>query len=93
MALFERGRASAEVVMYAFYLYFLGLSFRNTSKVLEPFDEKRSYVAIWKWFQKFNPKRVYCCKRRVPTFLIDETMIQIGSNEAWMVMDCSRANP
>ncbi|OLE43277.1 MAG: hypothetical protein AUF73_02770 [Thaumarchaeota archaeon 13_1_20CM_2_39_11] len=84
MALFERERTSAEVVMYALYLYFLGLSFRNTSKALEPFDEKRSYVAVWKWVQKFNPKRVYCCKR-VPAFLIDETMIQIGSsNEAWL---------
>jgi transposase-like protein len=34
--------------------------------------------------QKFNPKRVYCCKRRASPFLIDETMIQIGSNEAWL---------
>jgi hypothetical protein len=28
-------------VMYALYLYFLGLSFRNTSKALEPFKEKK----------------------------------------------------
>jgi hypothetical protein len=26
--------------MYALYLYFLGLSFRNTSKALEPFEEE-----------------------------------------------------
>ena len=47
---------------------------------------------MWKWVQKFNPKRVYCCKRRVPAFLIDETMLQTGSNEAWMVMDCSQSS-
>jgi hypothetical protein len=42
MALFEHERTSAEVLMiYALYLYFLGQSFRNTSKALEPFDEKR----------------------------------------------------
>jgi putative transposase len=70
--------------MYALYLYFLGLSFRDTSKAIRPFEEEgRSHVAIWKWVQRFNPRRLYCCKRRVPAFLIDETMLQIGSNEAW----------
>ena len=72
--------------MYALYLYFLGLSFRNTSKAIQPFEERgRSHVAIWKWVQRFNPRRLYCCKRRVFAFLIDETMLQIGySNEAWL---------
>ena len=27
--------------MYALYLHFLGLSFRKTSKALEPFEEKK----------------------------------------------------
>ena len=72
--------------MYALYLYFLGLNFRNTSKAIQPFQERgRSHVAIWKWVQRFNPRRLYCCKRRVFAFLIDETMLQIGySNEAWL---------
>jgi transposase-like protein len=30
-----------------------------------------------------NPTCLYCCKR-VSAFLIDETMLQIGSNEAWL---------
>lgn len=84
MIIFERERTSAEVILYALYLYFLGLSFRNTSKAIQPFEEKgRSHVAIWKWVQRFNPKRLYSCKR-VSAFLIDETMIQIGSDEAWL---------
>jgi putative transposase len=84
MSIFERERTSEEVIMYALYLYFLGLSFRNTSKAIQPFEEKgRSHVAMWKWVQRFNPKRLYCCKR-VSAFLIDETMVQIGSNEAWL---------
>ena len=86
MIILERGRTSAEVIMYALYLYFLGLSFRNTSKAIQPLFEdkgKRSHVAIWKWVQRFNPKYVYCCKR-VSAFLIDETMVQIGSDEAWL---------
>ena len=86
MSILERERTSAQIIMYALYLYFLGLSFRDTSKAIRPlFEEKggRSHVAIWKWVQRFNPKHVYCCKR-VSAFLIDETMVQIGSDEAWL---------
>jgi len=86
MSLVERERTSTELVMYALYLYFLGLSFRNTSKALEPFREKRSHVAVWNWVQRFNPKIIYSRKRRrVTAFVIDETMIQVGGgNEAWL---------
>jgi hypothetical protein len=51
MMAFERERTSAEVILYALYLYFLGLSFRSTSKAIQPFGEegkRRSHVAIWK---------------------------------------------
>jgi hypothetical protein len=49
MAIVERERTSAEIVMYALYLYFLGLSFRNTSGALQ----------VWEWVQRFDPKQVY----------------------------------
>src|SRR6476659_7702133 len=68
--------------MYELYLYFLGLSFRNTSKA-EPFREKRSHVAVWNWVQRFNPKIIYS-RKRVTAFVIDKTKIQIGGNEAWL---------
>ena len=85
MTIFERKRTSAEVILYALYLYFLGRSFRrSTSKAIQPFEEQgRSHVAIWKWVQRFSPKRLYHCKR-VSAFLIDETMLQIGTDEAWL---------
>jgi putative transposase len=85
MSLFERERTSAETILYALYLYFLGLSFRNTSRAIRPFGEdgRRSHVAIWKWVQRFNPRHIYRCKR-VSAFLIDETMLQIGSDQAWL---------
>ena len=82
MAIVERERTSAEIVMYALYLYFLGLSFRNTSRALQPFVE-RSHVAVWEWVQRFDPKQVYPCKR-IAAFLIDETQLQIGSTESWI---------
>ncbi|HEY5737104.1 MAG TPA: hypothetical protein VIS28_02410 [Nitrososphaeraceae archaeon] len=46
--------------MYSLYLYFLGLSLRNTSKALEPFkDEKRSYVYVWNWIRRFGSYHPY----------------------------------
>jgi hypothetical protein len=44
---FERNRTSTIVVMYSLYLYFLGLSLRNTSKALIIFkEERKSYVSM-----------------------------------------------
>jgi len=61
MSVSKRERTSAWVVIYALYLYFLGLSFRITARALEPFAE-RSHVAIWEWVRKFDPKQAYACK-------------------------------
>ena len=53
---FERNRTSTVIVMYSLYLYFLGLSLRNTSKALVIFrdENKRSYVSVWNWIQRFG---------------------------------------
>ena len=42
---------------------------------------------IWYWIQEFDPKYVYPNKKKsriAAAFIIDETQIQIGSNEAWL---------
>ena len=76
---FERKKTSTIVVMYSLYLYFLGLSLRNTSKALVIFrDEKRSYVSIWNWIQRFGSSQIYK-RKKVSAFIIDETVIQIGN--------------
>jgi putative transposase len=70
--------------MYSLYLYFLGLSLRNTSRALEPFkNENRSYVSVWNWIQRFGSLQIYR-RRRVSAFIIDETVIQIGSQHFWL---------
>jgi putative transposase len=72
------------VVLYALYLYFLGLSFRNVSHALDPFVRGgRSHAAVWKWVQRYGSHRVYDVKR-VHAFLVDETYVQVGSFEAWV---------
>ena len=64
--------------MYSLYLYFLGLSLRNTSKALVIFrdDNKRSYVPVWNWIQRFAEYPIYK-RKRVSAFIIDETVIQM----------------
>ena len=83
--LFERNRTSTFVVMYSLYLYFLGLSLRNTSKALVIFrdEKKRSYVSVWNWIQRFASYQIYR-RRKVSAFIIDETVIQIGSQHFWL---------
>ena len=45
---FERNKTSNYIVIYSLYLYFLGLSLRNTSKAFAIFrDDKRNYVSVW----------------------------------------------
>jgi hypothetical protein len=78
---FERNRTSSFIVMYSLYLYFLGLSLRNTSKALVIFrdENKRSYVSVWNWIQRFGSCQIYK-RKRVTAFIIDETVIQIGAS-------------
>ena len=70
--------------MYSLYLYFLGLSLRNTSKALVIFrDKKRSYASVWNWIQRFGSYNIYKPKR-ISAFIIDETLIQIGNKHFWL---------
>ena len=70
--------------MYSLYLYFLGLSLRNTSKALVIFkDNKRSHVSVWNWIQMFAEYPIYK-RKRISAFIIDETVIQIGSQHFWL---------
>ncbi|HEY6588830.1 MAG TPA: hypothetical protein VIY98_11110 [Nitrososphaeraceae archaeon] len=53
------------------------VSVRNTSKALTIFrDEKRRYVSVWNWIQRFESCQFY--RQRIFAFNIDETMVQTG---------------
>src|SRR5574342_1158485 len=82
---FERNKTSSIIVMYSLYLYFLGWSLRNTSKALILFkDKQRSYISVWNWIQRFGSLQIYNKRKRVTTFIIDETVIQIGNQHFWL---------
>jgi putative transposase len=79
----QRQRTKPKDIAYSIYLYFLGLSYRNTAKALQRFVN-RSHVRIWKWIQKYNPKKVITKERKIQEFIIDETLIKIGSKYVWL---------
>ena len=70
-------------IAYSLYLYFLGLSLRNTSKAVSRFV-KRSHTAIRDWIQKYKPEMLSSRKIRITEFIIDETIIKVGSEYIWL---------
>ena len=43
----KRNRTSAKVIGYGLYLYFLGLSYRNTAKALLSFRFKKEVILLY----------------------------------------------
>ena len=79
-----RNRTPSNIIGYGLYLYFLGLSFRNTSKALSFLKiAKISHVSIWNWLQKYKPWK-YFKKRKIKELIIDETAIKSGSELIWL---------
>ena len=78
-----RKRTEPEDIAYSLYLYFLGLSLRNTSKAVSTFI-KRSHTAIRDWIQKYKPEMLSSRRIRITEFIIDETIIKVGSEYIWL---------
>ncbi|MFN4133893.1 MAG: hypothetical protein ACK4GQ_05970, partial [Candidatus Hadarchaeales archaeon] len=49
---FERNKKPAAVKVFACYLYMLGPSFEQTSKLLADLGVKSAKSAVWYWFQQ-----------------------------------------
>ena len=65
-------------------MYFLGLSFRNTAKVLSFLKiVKISHVSIWNWLQKYRPWK-YFKNKEIKEYIIDETAVKAGSDLVWI---------
>ena len=62
--------------MYSLYLYFLGVSLRNTSKALDLFDDEKRVIKLY----GIGYKDFWCSadiqkKKSISAFIIDETII------------------
>ena len=79
----KRQRTKPKDIAYGLYLYFLGLSYRDTAKALGRFVH-RSHVSIWKWMQRYKPKRISNKRKKVSEFTIGETLIKAGSKITWL---------
>jgi putative transposase len=79
-----RNRTSSKIIGYGLYLYFLGLSFRNTAKALSfLLLVEIIHVSIWNWIQNYRPKR-HLKNKKILEFIIDETAIKVGSELIWL---------
>src|SRR5215210_4027129 len=78
-----RNRTPSQYIGYGLYLYFSGLSLRRTSERLSSLV-KRNHVSVWKWIQKYKPKKVSTKRKRIAEFIIDETIIKVGSEFIWL---------
>ena len=79
-----RNRTSSKYIGYGLYFYFSGLSLRKTSERLSSCFIKRNHVSIWNWIQKYKPKKIFERKKKIEEFIIDETLIKIGSELIWL---------
>jgi putative transposase len=80
-----RNRTSLYDIGCALYLYFLGLSTRSVAKALSFLNiVKRSHVSIWKWIQKHQPRIMTLKRKRIYHFIVDETIIRVGSELIWL---------
>ena len=78
-----RKKIEPEDIAHSLYLYFLGLSLRNTSKAVSRFV-KRSHTAVRDWIKRYKPEMLSSGKIRVTEFIIDETIIKVGSEYIWL---------
>jgi putative transposase len=78
-----RNRTRLKDIIYAINLYFDGLSLRKTSKALSRFV-RRSHTSIRDWIQKYRPQKLLSKSKRISEFIVDETLIKVGSELIWL---------
>ena len=80
-----RNRTPSSDIGHALYLYFLGLSTRGVAKAMFSLHKvKRSHVSIWKWIQKYHPQRMSSKRKKIAEYIVDETLIKVGSELVWL---------
>ncbi len=41
-------------------------------------------MTIWNWIQKYHPKQISLKRKRVSEFVVDETLLKVGSEYIWL---------
>ena len=79
----KRNKTPSEYIGYGLYLYFSGLSLRRASQMLSCFI-RRNHVTIWNWIQKYKPQKIKSKRKKVSEYIVDETMLKVGSEYIWL---------
>ena len=77
-----RNRTPSRYVYYGLHLYFSGLSLRASERLSQIY--KRNHVSIWNWIQKYHPKQISSKRKRISEFIVDETLLKVGSEYIWL---------
>jgi putative transposase len=81
-----RNRTPSKYVYYGLHLYFSGLSLRKASERLSRLY-KRNHVLLakkWNWIQKYKPQKLQSTRSKVLEYIVDETMLKVGSELIWL---------
>ena len=81
--MFTRNKTPSKYVYYGLHLYFSGLSLRKASERLSQLY-KRNHVSIWNWIQKYHVRRISSKRKRISEYIVDETLLKIGSEYVWL---------
>ncbi|MGH2623667.1 MAG: DDE-type integrase/transposase/recombinase [Sphingobacterium sp.] len=47
--------------------------------------EKSCFFAKkWNWIQKYHPRKVFSNKKRISEYIVDETLLKVGSEYVWL---------
>jgi putative transposase len=81
----RNSRTPSEYISYGLYFYFSGLSLKKAAADrLSDCFIKRNHVSIWNWIQKYKPEKLPSEKKKISEYVIDETVIKVGSEYIWV---------
>ncbi|HET6590822.1 MAG TPA: hypothetical protein VFG45_11740 [Candidatus Nitrosocosmicus sp.] len=46
---------------------------------------------IWKWIQKHHPKKISSKRKRISEYIVDDTLLKVGSEYIWLWVAINRA--
>jgi putative transposase len=82
--LLKETRTPSEYIGYALYLYFSGLSLRRTAERLSSCFIRQNHVSVLNWIQKYKPQKIKSKRKKVSEYIVDETMLKVGSEYIWL---------
>jgi putative transposase len=45
---------------------------------------RRNHVSVWNWIQKYKPQKIKSKRKKVSEYIVDETMLKVGSGYIWL---------